>query len=357
LEVARLLREKGCYTVVLANKSDNATIEAGRFEFEKFGFPVFPVSALHDRGFVPLMSAVLKALPPMDNVTVANPLKVAVIGRPNVGKSSYINRLLRSDRVIVSAVPGTTRDRVDIPFTVGAGAQARHYLLMDTAGMRPMSKIASVLEQYSHFRAEKSVPDADVVVLMLDAVQGPTSQDKKIAAMIQAQRKGCVILVNKWDLADATSQREYGPAVCRVMPFMAHCPIVFASATTGYNIRRSVETIDYVAAQVHAVLPTGVLNRTLLDACERVQPPSVKGKRLKIYYSTQVGTEPIRIRMFVNNPDWKRDAYTSYLIRTVRAKFGLEGAPVVLEFTARPRKSLDGMSRRKNKMRGGMAED
>jgi GTP-binding protein len=340
LEVARLLRESAAHVLVLANKADATAKDERRVEFEQFGFPVFAVSALHDLGFPPLMHRVLKALPESENVTVANPLKVAVVGRPNVGKSSYINRLLRSDRVIVSAVPGTTRDSIDIPFAVGTGDQARHYLLIDTAGMRAENKVSSAVESYSHISAEKSVGRADVVVLMLDAVQGPTSQDKRIGAFIRERQKGCVVVVNKWDLADAVSQREYGPALLRVIPFMAHCPIVFASATTGYNMRRSVEVIDHVAAQVRLRLPTGVLNRTLLDACERVQPPSIQGKRLKIYYSTQVGTEPIRVRLFVNDPGRVKDAYTNYLVHVVREKFGLEGAPVLLEFTARPRQDL-----------------
>jgi GTP-binding protein len=284
---------------------------------------------------------VLKALPQVENVTETQPLKVAIVGRPNVGKSSYINRLLRSDRVIVSSVPGTTRDSIDIPFTVGTGNQARHYLLMDTAGMRQMSKVSSAVERYSHFRAEASVRQADVAVLMVDAVQGPTSQDKKIGTLIRDEKKGCVILVNKWDLADEVSQREYGPALLRAIPFMAHCPIVFASASTGYNIRRSIEVIDHVAAQVQTRLPTGVLNRTLLDACEQVQPPAKGGKRLKIYYSTQVGTNPLQIRMFVNDPSRVKESYANYLIRVVREKFGLEGAPVGLEFSARPRKDFE----------------
>jgi GTPase len=149
-----------------------------------------------------------------------------------------------------------------------------------------------------------------------------------------------VILVNKWDLADAVSQREYGPALSHAIPFLAHCPIVFASSSTGYNIRRSIETIDHVAAQMQARLPTGVLNRAIQDAHERVQPPAVDGKRLRIYYSTQVDVRPVHIRLFVNDPTRVKDAYTAYLIRAVREKFGLEGAPVILEFVARPRKDL-----------------
>lgn len=337
-EVARLLRASGCITVIAANKADNPARDENRYEFEQFGFPVFPVSATHNRGFAPLMAAVINSLPHVENPTVTDPLKVAVVGRPNVGKSLYVNRLLRSDRVIVSDVPGTTRDSIDIPFVVGKGSQARHYVLIDTAGLRRAGKVRTSVETFSHFRAEKSIRNADVVVLVLDAVQGPTTQDKKIASLVQKHGKGCFILVNKWDLAAATTQRKYGPAILRVMPFMGHCPVVFASAKTGYNIRRSVEAIDHVALQVRAVLPTGVLNRTILDAYQRINPPTIKGKRLRIFYATQVGCEPIRVRLFVNDPERVRAQYRDYLVRTLREKFGLEGAPLILQFSSRRQK-------------------
>ncbi|MFC1497859.1 ribosome biogenesis GTPase Der [Verrucomicrobiota bacterium] len=334
-EVANILRISGCATVVAVNKADSPDKDELASEFEKFGFPVFPVSALHNRGFAPLMDAVVDALPETENVTIANPLKVAVVGRPNVGKSSYVNRLLRDDRVIVSDTPGTTRDSIDVPFTVGKGDQARHYLLIDTAGLRRRGKAEDAVERYSSFRAEQSIENADVTVLLLDAVQGPTAQDKKIAASIIKNEKGCVILVNKWDLAGSMTQRKYGPAVCKVMPFMGHCPVVFASAKTGYNVRRTIEAIDHVAAQVQGSLPTGILNRTIIDACEKVHPPAIKGKQLKTYYATQVGVQPLRIRLFVNNPKLIRNAYRTYLIKSLRKKFGLEGAPVILQFRAR----------------------
>jgi GTPase len=330
-EVAGILRSSTCRTFVLANKADHAGRDSAAAEFERFGLPAFPVSALHDRGFKPLMKEVVQALPDVENVTVGNPLKVAVVGRPNVGKSSYVNRLLRNERVIVSDVPGTTRDSIDIPFVVGKGEQARHYLLIDTAGMRRVGKIKDSVERFSHFRSERSIREADVVVLVLDAIAGPTSQDKRIAASIVENGKGCVVLVNKWDLEE-TTQRQYGPELARMMPFMGHCPVVFVSAKEGYNIRRSVEAIDHVGSQIKATLPTGVLNRTILDAYERVNPPTIKGKRLKIYYATQVGTEPLRVRLFVNDPRRSRDAYTSYLIKILRRRFGLEGAPIRLQY-------------------------
>lgn len=337
MEVANILRSNGRDVIVAMNKCDNHERDNDVSEFEVLGFPVFPVSALHDRGIDDLVEAVLKLLPEEENLTLGEPLKVAVVGRPNVGKSSYINRLLRSDRVIVSDVPGTTRDSIDIPFTVGSGLQARHYLLIDTAGMRQMGKIDSSVERFSRFRAEHSIEKADVVVLVLDALQGPTTQDKKVASLVLEKNKGCVILVNKWDLQDAT-QTQYRPAVYNVMPFMDYCPMVFVSSKTGYNIRRSIDAIDQVASQVSTDIPTGVLNRTIIDACERVHPPSSRsGGRLKIYYATQTGKSPIRIRMFVNNPRNVRPEYRTYLIKTLRSRFGLDGAPILLVFSARSR--------------------
>ncbi len=335
--VADILRSNGCTTVVAVNKCDHHSRDLGCAEFEKLGFPVFSVSALHDRGFKDLMPEVLAALPDLENESIEDPLKVAVVGRPNVGKSSFINRLLRNDRVIVSNIPGTTRDSIDVPFQVGKGEQARHYLLIDTAGMRRTGKIDSSVERFSKFRAEKSVARANVVVLVLDAEAGPTAQDKKIGALIREHRKGAVVVVNKWDLSE-TTQTQYGPAVARELPFMGHCPLVFLSSKSGYNIRHSVEAIDLVASQVRMELPTGILNRAITDAYERVHPANVKGKRLRIFYCTQVGTEPVKIRLFVNNPKLVQANYRQYLVKQLREQFGLEGAPVILEFRARPRR-------------------
>lgn len=338
-EVAALIHRSGCRVFLVANKADGERQDAGASDFSRLGFPVFPISALQNRGIDELMTKVVEALPEAENKTVITPLRVAIVGRPNVGKSSYINRLLRSDRVIVSDVPGTTRDSIDVPFSVGGGYQARHYVLVDTAGIRSSGKIDNTVERFSLFRSEQSIKEANVVVLVLDTLQGPTAYDKKIAALINEHRRGCVILVNKWDLAGSeVTQRQYEPALMKTMPFMAHCPIVFASAKDGYNVKRTVEAIDLVAAQVTGTLPTGILNRTIQDAVEKVSPPALQGRRLKLYYATQVGTDPIRIRIYVNKKDLIRPAYEIYLIKALREKFGLEGAPVLLQFQPRDSK-------------------
>lgn len=329
-EVARLTRRKGIPAIIAINKCDNADRDDLTAPFERLGFPLFSVSALHNRGIQELLDHMAETLPSTPEVPATEPLKITVVGRPNVGKSSFINRIIRRQRVIVSEVPGTTRDSIDIPFAIGTGPTARHYLLTDTAGMRKLGKVDGAVERYSVFRAEKSIERADVVVLMLDASQGPTSQDKSIASLIEEAEKGCVLIVNKWDLMGHSTQKQYLDALSRELPFMGWVPVVFVSAKDGYNIRQCLEAIDRAAEQIVAHLPTGKLNRTIMDAYERVQPPVLHGKRFKIYYATQMGTKPVRIGLFVNDPKRLPDAYRDYLIKSLRRAFGLEGAPVVL---------------------------
>ncbi len=338
-EVARIIRKSGVPCVVAVNKCDQPQHEAGAAEFSRLGFAFFPVAAQHNRGMGDLMEAVLPHLPEAANETAVNPLRVAIVGRPNAGKSSYINRLLRAERVIVSDVAGTTRDSIDVPFTIGSGDQARHYILVDTAGMRNRHSVDNAVERFSLFRAEESVKDADVVVLVLDPELGPTVQDKHIAALIQKNKKGCVLLMNKWDRAEekGMTQTKTEPVLRQIMPFMNYVPLVFISAKTGYNVRRSIEVIDAVAAQTRVKLPTGMLNRTLIEATRRVVAPSRGGKRLRVYYAVQLGVAPITIRMFVNDPKVATKPYTDFMTRSLRERFGLEGAPVEILYRARSR--------------------
>jgi GTPase len=334
-EVARLLHARGTRVFIAANKCDDPRRDDEAVAFERFGFPVFPVSALHNRGFEDLMRDVVAPLPDRPAASAAPPLRVVVVGRPNVGKSSYINRLLRSPRLIVSAVPGTTRDSIDIPFMIGSGPQARRYVLTDTAGMRRLGKVDGAVERFSLLRAETSICAADVVILMLDAAQGPTAHDKTIADLVLQHHKGCVIVVNKWDLMTLASEREYFAALQRAVPFLRWVPVVFVSSKSGYNIRQSVEHLDRVAAHVQTRLPTAALNRTLLAASERVHPPMLHGKRFKAFYATQVTANPIRIALFVNDTRCLPAAYREYLVAAFRGAFELEGAPILFELKAR----------------------
>jgi GTP-binding protein len=344
--VAAMVRRSGVPCVVAVNKCDEPRHEENLEDFGPLNMPLFPVAALHDRGFGDLMEQVIPHLPAVANETMAHPLKVAIVGRPNAGKSSFINRLLKSERVIVSDVPGTTRDSIAVPFRIGRGDQARQYVLIDTAGMRHVHKIDNAVERFSLFRAERSVAEADVVVLVMDAEIGPTVQDKHIAALIQEQEKGCVLVVNKWDLAQEKdiTQTKAELALRAMLPFLKHCPVVFLSAKSGYNMRKSIEVIDHVAAQTRTQLPTGLLNRALTDATERVAAPMIGGKRFKLYYGTQIGVSPISIRLFVNDPKRITKPYEDYLLRSLRERFGLEGAPIRLRFQERIRPEQPGLS-------------
>jgi len=335
-EVAGILHQSGRPVVLAVNKADHEGLDDRHLEFAELGFESFPISVLHRRGVDELMMHTLGFLPAAPPKDKAEALKIAVVGRPNAGKSSYINRLLNNKRVIVSEIAGTTRDSIEVPFTVGHGKQSRDYILVDTAGIRRFNKARDPVEKYSINRAEKSVKNADVVVMVMDATEGPTKQNKRIASLVLDYNKGCIILVNKWDLAEGeTTQTQYGAALREELQFLNFVPIVFVSSETGYNIRRSIDAIDYVAAQVRTQLTTGLLNRVIQEATALHQPPLIKKRRLRIYYSTQVGVQPITIRLFVNTPHRVTENYRVYLVRKLREAFGLEGAPIVLQFRAR----------------------
>lgn len=340
-EVARILHQSGRTVLLAANKADNFERDEESCDFDQLGFPVFPVSAMHNRGITDLMEELIPLLPKEENPTEKEPLRVAVVGRPNAGKSSYINRLLRDERVIVSDVPGTTRDSIEIPFTIGKGETARHYQLIDTAGVQKDTRSKSAVDWFSNLRTDKSIERADVVIMVLDAETGPTSRDKKVAAKIIDAQKGCILLLNKWDLAkeaaEEVTQTKYLPALREALPFMGFAPVLFVSAKDGYNIKRSIEAIDYVAAQTRTEITTGVLNRVIQQAVEKYPPPIAKGKRLKVFYGTQSGTNPIYFKVFVNNPEYARSNWLAYLQNQFRAAFGLEGAPIFIKLVARSR--------------------
>ena len=333
IEVARLLRSRGRPVLLAANKADHPDHDMGAVDFTELGFPVYPISALQGRGLDALMGAVLERLPPPEEEpSHAAPLRIAVVGRPNVGKSSFINRLLGVNRVIVSDIPGTTRDSVAVPFRIGSGPEARAYVWVDTAGVRPKAKVKEPIEFFSLARVEQAIREADVVAHVLDATEGPGRQDRWMAGLIQRYGRGAVLVVNKWDLAKGVSMEDYEAALRRAMPFICHVPVVFISARTGRGIRAAIAAVDRVGAQVSAQCSTGLLNRVIHRAMKRVQPPAVQGKRLKVYYAVQVGARPLRFRLFVNDPERRTPAYEAYLVNALRNAFGLEGAPVFLEY-------------------------
>ncbi len=360
-EVAARLRRSAKPVVVAVNKADNDRDEIGADEFSALGFPgIFPVSAIHHRGIDALMTAALAALPAAAQgapsaADAEPPLKLAVVGRPNVGKSSLINALTHSERVIVTPIPGTTRDSVDVPFEVETEGARQRYILIDTAGVRAARRVDNSIEFFSVKRTEDSIARCDIVVFVLDAQAGVLAQDKKVADKIVQERKACILVVNKWDLvapdlpagrkelrrADREKRREgqarpltslaqFGGWVRERLFFLDYAPVIFTSATSGFHLERLLESIRYVAAQWRQSVPTAILNRALREAIERRQPASTAGHRLKFYYAAQVRQAPPTFLLFVNRADLFSEAYRKYLAHEMRRAFGFEGCPVVL---------------------------
>ena len=352
-EVIKRVRESGVPAIIAANKCDTAEDDWRAAEFEQFGLPVFATSAEHGRGVETLVGEIVKRLPKAaspepDSGDGSRPLRVAIVGRPNVGKSSYVNRLLNAPRVIVSDIPGTTRDSVEVPFTIGSGPDARSYVLVDTAGMKPHTKMSRTsVDNFSLFRSEAAIEEADVVVLVMDPQLGPTMQDKRIAGKILDAHRACVVMMNKWDLAqeDGITETKATGALRQMMPFLSFAPVVFCSNKSGYNIRRTVEAIDRAAASAGERLPTGMLNNAIEKATKRTGSPMIRGRRLKIYYGLQVSTNPQTVRLFVNDPKLVTPAYLSYIEKAIRSRFGLEGAPLRIFLKARSRNSTKPCSR------------
>ena len=336
-EVAMFLRKASCPVFLACNKADNQRLAEQTVEFERFGFPVYPVSALHNLGFVPLLDAITSQLSdtelqePSENI-----LKLSIVGRPNVGKSSYVNKILNEKRVIVTNIPGTTRDSIDIPFSFKQGKKIQNYLLIDTAGLKKTAKIRNPVDWYARLRTEKSILKSDIVVFILDATSGVLEQDKRIGAMILEYKKGCVILVNKMDLVNVKDQTIINE-IRYALPFLNFCPVMCISCKTGRNVQKSLQLVNKVAEELQRHIPTGSLNQVLHSAYTRFQPPRIKNKILKIFYATQTGKAPLQIRLFVNDPELAPKNYIEYLKHSLRNEFGLDGVPILFELKARPR--------------------
>lgn len=363
-DVALRLRRSGKNVLVAVNKADNDRDEVGAAEFSALGFnKIFPVSAIHHRGIDALMEAALAALPPAPPETAEGDgggpaTKLAIVGRPNVGKSSLINALTQSQRVIVTPIAGTTRDAVDVPFEVETEGVRQKYILIDTAGVRQQRRVGDSVEFFSVKRTEESIARSDMVVFVLDAEAGVLAQDKKVADKITSERKPCLLVVNKWDLLEegvaagrkelnrdrkgregqpmqVSTLAEFGQWVRERLFFLDYAPVIFTSAKSGFHLDRLLESIRYVAAQLAQKIPTAILNRTLRDAIERRQPASSAGHRLKFYYATQVKQAPPTFLLFVNRVDLFSDAYKKYLTGEMRKAFGYEGCPINLVPRAR----------------------
>ncbi len=401
-EVSARLRAAGKPVLLAVNKSDNESFAGGAVDFSSLGFDrLYPVSAIHGRGVDALLHALMPHLPPEDAHAPADsatasasdpdagdepaeapsdsepgqdaaakaelsgpdgrdlrkdPLRLAIVGRPNVGKSSLINAITRSNRVVVSPIPGTTRDAIDVPFEVETDGRREQYVLVDTAGVRKRRAIDNSIEFFSVKRTEEAISRSDIVVFVLDAADGILEQDKKIGALITEARRACIVVINKWDLVSekvrearekemdrrersartpGSSQRmttlgEFAQWVQEKLFFLDYAPVIFTSAQSGFHLDRLLEAVRYVASQLKQRVPTAVLNRTLQDAVTRRQPVSKSGGLLKFYYATQVGFAPPKFVLFFNRKDLLDRAYEKHLTHCLRTAFGYEGCPIVL---------------------------
>ncbi len=330
-EVASMLLKSGKPIVLCVNKCDSlGAVPADFYEFYNLGLgdPV-AVSSVHGHGTGDLLDEVLKYLPEeAEEDEEDDTIRVAVIGKPNVGKSSLVNALCGEERVLVSNIAGTTRDATDTEIVNNHG----RFMFIDTAGLRRKSKVDDQIEKYSVMRAVAAVERANVCVIMIDALEGFTEQDSKVAGIAHEAGKACIIAVNKWDAyeKDGKTMDTYRKKLMNDFSFMSYAPIIFISAKTGQRLDRLFELIKYVDDQNAVRIPTGRLNQVLADAEARVQPPTDKGKRLKIYYMTQASTRPPTFVAFVNSKELFHYSYQRYIDNQIREVFGLEGTPTRL---------------------------
>jgi GTPase len=367
-EVAERLRATSKPVLIAANKVDNHKLEAAVAEFTELGFEkIFPVTAIHGYGIDALMKDAVALLPaaqeeaPSENRELGErPLNLAIVGRPNVGKSSIINALTRSERVVVSPIPGTTRDAIDVPLEIEADGVRQRYMLIDTAGVRQERRIDDSVEFYSVKRTDESIARADIVVFVMDAESGITMQDKKIGGKIVEENKACIVVVNKWDLVDEpvrearkkeierrekvergpkqmTTLMEFAGWVQENLFFLDYAPVIFTSAKSGFHLDRLLEAVRYVADQLKQKIPTSLLNRALQDAIQHRQPISSVGHHLKFFYATQLKQAPPTFALFVNRDELFSPTYSKYLAGQIRKAFGYEGCPIVLIPKPRPK--------------------
>lgn len=339
LEVAKMLRTTNKPVVLAVNKVDNREMEAAQYEFFSLGLgDPLTISAVHGLGIGDLLDEVVKRLPADTGEDYdEDVIKVAIIGRPNVGKSSLANALLGQERMIVSDVAGTTRDAIDSMLHLSDGTRM---VIIDTAGMRRKAKIDLPVERYSVIRALRAVDRSDVVLMVLDAIQGVTEQDKKIVGYAHENGKASIIVVNKWDLVekDDKTVNLYTNTIRHQLAFLQYAPIIFISAKTRQRVHRIGDLVKYVAEQHAMRVATGVLNSLIEEATMINPPPSDKGKRLKIYFATQPSVKPPTFVFFVNHADLMHFSYLRYLENKLRESFGFEGTPLRLVVRERDEK-------------------
>ena len=329
-DVATMLRKSRKPVCLAVNKCDSiGLVNPDVFEFYSLGIgDLFETSAVHGHGTGDMLDWVLENIPEDDSEDEEDDIiKVAIVGKPNVGKSSLLNRILGEERVIVSNVAGTTRDAIDSYFENETGK----YCFIDTAGMRRKSKVDDAIEKFSNMRSVAAIERADVCLILIDANEGVTEQDTKIAGLVHEAGKAAIIVVNKWDAVEdkeTNTMRDKENDVRRDLAYMTYAPVVFLSALTGSRVDRIFQAIQDVHAQNTSRITTGALNSVLADATARVQPPTDKGRRLKIYYMTQASTKPPHFVIFCNDARLFHFSYQRYLENQIREVFGLQGTPI-----------------------------
>lgn len=328
-EISLMLKKSGKPIVLVCNKADNFDKDREEiYEFYNLGIgDPFPISAANALGIGDVLDEIYDKLPPKEQgEDEDDSIKVAVIGKPNVGKSSLINKILGENRAIVSDIAGTTRDAIDTEFENEKGK----YVLIDTAGIRRKSKVKESIEKFSIMRTLLAIERADVCLMMIDALEGITDQDAKIAGEAHEAGKGVIIVVNKWDAFEKVTGtlEKYKKEIYDQLKYLSYAPIIFVSAKTGQRVNKLFDLINHVAEQNAMRISTSVLNQVINEAIAIVQPPTDKGKRLKIFYGTQASTKPPTFVIFVNSKELFHFSYERYLVNQIRKEFGLEGTPV-----------------------------
>ena len=339
-DVCTMLQRSGKPIILVVNKADTPGEPPMEFyEFYNLGIgEPFPISSLHKMGVGEVLDECLKYFPDENAQEEEDTVKIAIVGKPNAGKSSLVNKILGENRVIVSNIAGTTRDSIDSAYE----RDGVKYTLIDTAGIRRKAKVTDSLERYSVVRSVGAVERCDVCVIMIDATEGVTEQDAKIAGYAHDEGKASIICVNKWDLIekDNSSVNEFTQEIRDKLSYMTYAPILFISAATGQRVDKIFELVEYVTNQNSMRLQTGLLNDCLAEATMRVQPPSDKGKRLKLYYMTQVSVKPPTFVIFVNDHELAHFSYIRYIENCIRETFALKATP--LKFVIRERSKENG---------------
>lgn len=327
-DVVQALRGTKKPLILAVNKIDHPNLEAHAAEFYQLGLPhMLSVSAVNGLGIGDLLDLIIEFLPAEDAVEESDDsTRVAVIGKPNTGKSSLVNALLGQERVIVSDIPGTTRDAVDTPLTVGD----QNYVLVDTAGLRRKSKVEEEIERYSGLRSLRAIERADIVLMLIDATEGVTEQDKKIVGFAHNRGKGIILVVNKWDLIekDNSTTNKFTDQIQSELLFLSYAPIIFISAKTGQRVHRFFDLVQQVDEQRQLRIATSALNELILQATMVTPTPTVKGKKLRIYYATQSDVKPPTFVLFVNDPELLHFSYQRFLENTLRRAMGFIGTPI-----------------------------